>query len=142
MERNGVHDISRSERRIYLSRNDAGTRRVANEAEFFAALRDLDFESVQCSKLSFSEQVKLFREASVIVGPHGAAMANLIFSNHGARFLELGTHAYTNPCFEYLCASAGLLYSKFHGEAEQSGDPSSDYVVDVDTLIAKLEDLI
>lgn len=142
VERNHADVPRKPEKRIYLSRTDASTRRVSNESELIEALQKLGFELIQCSRLSFAQQVRLFREASVITGPHGAAMANLIFSREGTRVLELGTRAYENPCFEHLCASSGILYSKFIGKEERSGDPGSDYTVDVDSVMTALKGML
>ena len=47
-------------RRLYVSRNDAPTRRVANEGEVLAALEPLGFRSITLSGLSFAEQREAF----------------------------------------------------------------------------------
>jgi hypothetical protein len=38
--------------------------------------------------ISFAEQAALFRRAAAIVGPHGAALANIIFCQSGTRVVE------------------------------------------------------
>ena len=43
----------------------------------------------QISKLDFSEQIHLFKNAKIIIGPHGAAFTNIIFSNPGLKIIEL-----------------------------------------------------
>ena len=45
--------------------------------------------SYQVSKLNFFEQVYLFKNAKIIIGPHGAAFSNIIFSNPGLKIIEL-----------------------------------------------------
>lgn len=45
------------------------------------------FESVLLEELSFKESLRVFREAEVIVGPHGAGWANLLFCNSAAKAL-------------------------------------------------------
>ena len=65
-------------RRLYLRRE--GGRRVANEDELLSALAPLRFESVNPDALPFRDQVALFERAAVLVGSHGAAFSNGIFS--------------------------------------------------------------
>jgi capsular polysaccharide biosynthesis protein len=65
-------------RRFYVTRT--GTRRVVNEVELFAALEPLGFEFVVPEARSFQEQVELFAQARVLVGPHGSNFVNGMFS--------------------------------------------------------------
>jgi hypothetical protein len=46
------------------------------------------FEPVDCSVLSFDEQVEIFRSAEYIVGPSGAAFANSLFCPGEAKVLS------------------------------------------------------
>jgi capsular polysaccharide biosynthesis protein len=39
--------------------------------------------------MTFWEQVAVCKKASVIVSPHGAALANILFMNKGGRVIEL-----------------------------------------------------
>jgi hypothetical protein len=74
----GTLPASPPTRRFYVTR--AGTRRAVNEAELFAALEPLEFEFVLPEERSFEEQVKLFAQARVLVGPHGSNLVNGMFS--------------------------------------------------------------
>ncbi|MGI8424385.1 MAG: glycosyltransferase 61 family protein [Chloroflexota bacterium] len=57
-----------------------GPRRVANEADVIRALRPLGFEVVHAERLTFAEQIRLFSEAAVVIGPHGSGMTNVLFA--------------------------------------------------------------
>lgn len=127
--KNGILPRANSEKRIYLSRGDANTRRVLNEAELSPLLERFGIEIVECSRLSFREQVQLFSEASLILGPHGAAFSNIIFCDTAASVVELTSDSYQNPCFEYLSASLVMNFQKIEGQAE-SERSDSDYFVD------------
>ena len=75
-------------RRLYLSRRGAATRRLLNENEIFRFLQTFGFESVELSSLSVAQQAELFAEAELIVGPSGAAFANLVFAAPGTHVIE------------------------------------------------------
>jgi capsular polysaccharide biosynthesis protein len=80
--------------RIYVSRS-AGTRRhVLNEEnEVWPWLKRRGFERVEPSTLPFEEQMRLFANAKIIVGPFGAGMTNMVFSPPGAQVIEfMPTH--------------------------------------------------
>jgi len=71
-------------RKLFLARKPSEVRRY-NQEEIIELSRKLGFEPVYLDDLSFFESVKLFREAEAIIGPHGAAWANLIFANPEAK---------------------------------------------------------
>ncbi len=66
-------------RRIYLQRK--GARQLINQKEIETVLKNFEFEFVNVSSLSFLEQIKLFSEASTVVGASGAAFSNIVFMN-------------------------------------------------------------
>lgn len=78
-----------SRNRIYISRRDAVHRRLQNEREVERELGKLGVTSVCMSDLSIDEQIELFRDASLIVTIHGAALANLIFANPHLKIVEI-----------------------------------------------------
>lgn len=87
-------------RRLYISR--AGTRRVVNESELRPILDRHGVEFIPDVPRSLREQVDLFRQASLIIGPHGAAFTNIIWSPPGTRLIELFGQTYYPPHFQYL----------------------------------------
>src|SRR2546430_6155929 len=93
----GLHQLAspvqsnQHRRRLYLSRARAAVRRIANEKEISEALRQHDFEILEAETQSFREQAALFANASAIVAPHGAALANIVFCQPGTRVVGLPT---------------------------------------------------
>ncbi len=78
-------DYSKSrspKRKIYISRALAKLRNVKNEADVVALLAECGFETVTLETMPIAEQVALIREAEVIVAPHGAGLANLVFAQN------------------------------------------------------------
>lgn len=77
-------------RRLYLRRTGK-SRAMYNSMEVEALLQELGFDIVEPESLSFSEQVKLFSSAEIIVGQGGAALGNMIFSPSGCHVIVLTT---------------------------------------------------
>lgn len=75
--------------RLYISREGAQWRRVTNETAVIAFLERFGFRKVQLETMPFLDQVGLFHHAKVIVAPHGAALANLVFSQRGTKVFDL-----------------------------------------------------
>jgi hypothetical protein len=105
-------------RRIYLRREKAGCRRVANEAELLPILEKYKFEFHETQGLSLTEQMKLFSGADCVVSIHGAGLANLLFSQPGVNVVEFMSPLpqYANSCYYSLCAAAGHTYGYILGE--------------------------
>jgi len=100
-----------SPRRLYLSRRGAATRQVVNEEELLALLEPQGFVAIQPERLSLREQIGLFRGASHIVAPHGAALTNLLHGQGGSSVLELFQEGHgVRPDFFQLARINGLQY--------------------------------
>ena len=97
-------------RRFYVSRSIARNRRVKNEDEIFRLLEPLGFEFVHTEEYSFTDQIAMFSNADAIVAPHGAGLANLVFSDPGTRVIELFP-SMTMDCYYRLCDDLNLDYS-------------------------------
>ena len=75
--------------RLYVSRGNTGHRRVLNEPELLPLLSRYGFQSVRLEEPAFCDQVRLFRDAQIVVAPHGSGLANLVFCQPGAKVIEL-----------------------------------------------------
>lgn len=105
----GRTDGARGER-LYVSREKARRRRVSNEAEVWQWLESRGFRKLCAEDLSWSEQIAAFRQAKVVVGAHGAGLANLVFCRPGTQVVEFFNRAYVNGCYWRLAALRGLDY--------------------------------
>jgi hypothetical protein len=116
-------------RRLLVSRRDASSRRVSNEPELQALLEPAGFETVVLGELSFREQVAAFAEAEMVIAPHGAALANLLFAAPGTVVVELHQAGAERPHYKQLATRLDLR----HLELSCDADPRSreDMVVDV-----------
>jgi capsular polysaccharide biosynthesis protein len=66
--------------RIFISRKDATRRRIQNDNEVQRLLQSFGFVEFELSNLEIRDQIKVFADADVIVSPHGAGLANIIYS--------------------------------------------------------------
>ena len=122
-------------RAIYITRADAGTRRVINEAEIRQEVMDRGFEIVSLTGVPFLEQVKLFSEAKIIVGPHGAGFTNAVFCQPGSVLIEFLPEQWQINCFERLAHLVGMKYRSIVGiESGISGEGESNHDHTVDRV--------
>lgn len=105
-----LHQASSFGERIYISRSTARRRRVANEAELWATLAAQGFVKLHLEELTWPQQISAFRAAKIIVGPHGAGLANLAFCAPGTKVVEFFHRSYVNGCFWKLAALKKLDY--------------------------------
>jgi capsular polysaccharide biosynthesis protein len=82
---------SEASERIYVSRADQPRRRLVNEDEVFEALAPLGFRRVALTGMAVQDQAALFSRAHCVAGPHGAGLTNLVYSQAGARVVEIGS---------------------------------------------------
>ncbi len=94
-------------RRLYLSRPEGSHRRLLNREAVEEWHRRHGFQVVDLSRLSFTEQLSLVRDARIIVGPEGSAFATAFFAPRGARLAELAGLA-LNHHESYLQISTAL----------------------------------
>ncbi|QDC80373.1 glycosyltransferase family 61 protein [Candidatus Methylopumilus universalis] len=67
-------------KKIFLKRN-SGYRNLTNSKEIEALLKKQGFEVYDFQNLSLKDQIGLFSNADIIIGPSGAHFANIIFCN-------------------------------------------------------------
>nr|WP_272506695.1 glycosyltransferase family 61 protein [Salinibacter ruber] len=75
-------------RKIFIKRRKEEGRSTLNRSEILPLVNDSGFEDLFLDNLSFPQQVRLFSGADVILGAHGAGLANMIFSEK-AHIIEI-----------------------------------------------------
>jgi capsular polysaccharide biosynthesis protein len=126
--------------RIYISRSRAPKRKIINEAEVIALMKELGFRIVLPEELSFAEQVTLGSQARYLVSSHGAGMTNMLFMPPATSVLEL-RHVTDNinNCYFTLASALGLNYYYQTCKANGTDPHLADLVVDIDKLRTNLE---
>jgi capsular polysaccharide biosynthesis protein len=114
---------------------------VVNEDALVSALRGLDFEVLVPGTLSFREQVAVFSEAEIVVGPHGAGLANALFMPKGSAMLELHHPDFGRlPYYERLAGTLGIHYRGLACEPAPTSRP--DMIVAVDQATETIRTLL
>lgn len=97
-------------KRIYLSREDATSRRLTNEVELMIILENFGFEKIIASNMTFQDQIDIFFSADVIVAAHGAGMTNMIFCKQSAKIFEISCGNYRVSSMRFLAAICNLSH--------------------------------
>jgi capsular polysaccharide biosynthesis protein len=113
----GVNRARGRGRRIYIDRRGAWRRKLLNEDAVIEALAPFGLELVLLEEMTIEAQIGLFRDAALIVAPHGAGLTNLVYAQPGCRVLELQMDAYVNWAFRRFAALRGVQYDCIIGRA-------------------------
>lgn len=96
--------LSKSPKKIFITRTPGTTgngRHLVNVTELEKIAVDFGYVVVEPSHLSFQEQCEVFANASMVISPIGAALANLIMCSPGCKVLGLSPF-YDNANYYYF----------------------------------------
>ena len=126
--------------KLFVSRNGWGNRRLLNEEDVLAVIRQYGYVVVQPEQYSFAQQISIFSKARIIIGTLGAAISNLVFSPSGVKLLSLTTELMGDDFFWDLVSLKQGQYVSLHGKAsEPEKGMHSDFVIDLTDLMRALE---
>ena len=84
-------------RKLFITRKKPKYRRLLNIEKIEELMITLGFEIVFAESLSFINQVQLFSQAEIVVGPSGAGLTNIIFCPQNCNvFVLINHHLQTN----------------------------------------------
>jgi capsular polysaccharide biosynthesis protein len=109
----GTRDNAPHERLFVSRRQLTRTTRITNEEELLDIATDYGFVEIRPERLPYSEQLRRFSEAEVVVGAHGSGLANAVFMARGTGLCELAPAGLNNakvPNFWNLAACGGQRY--------------------------------
>lgn len=132
-----------SNRKLFISRAGASKRKIINEQVLTNELVKKGYEIIKPENLPFTEQVKLFSEASIVIGPNGAGFANIIFMKPNSSVVNLMDEGLNEWCYLTLSSIFNLSYYQINCKGHGPGTPwSRDISVnlsDIMSLITKHE---
>lgn len=129
-------------RMLYVARTDTKARPMRNEQALIERLADLGFEIFVGSQYSVVEQIRAFREARLIVSPHGAGLTNIMFSYSGTILLELQQSGYLNTGLMRLAQLANVRYYSEVFFPVISENFTESWAVDIDRVVEIISKII
>lgn len=137
-------------KRVYITRRLAAKRRLVNENQIESLLHQHGFIIAELETLSFAEQVRLFAQAEIVVGPHGAGLTNMVWSPRDCKVMEIQHPDYLNVMYYML---AEVLHQRYwcclgtpagddslrHGETHGHDDVTVSVDLFADSLSRMLE---
>ncbi len=131
----GLTPSEQGDKRLYLTRRDAPSKRVVNEAEIEKTLSDFGFETIDPGKMTLRQQVETFSRAKFVVAAHGATLTNLAFAPPSAGVIEFLPASFVNRANWYLANVQNQSYAFLIGEPVSEWQ---DYGIDAGALAALL----
>lgn len=130
--------------KIYVSRR--GQRKYLQEPELVPVLKNRGYMILEDVPRPAKEQIQIFKAAKHIVGPHGAAFGNLLFSENTS-LVEFQHPGWVQPGVRYLCHLMGHRYDvavaskgKLRREPTQ-GFQQCDVDIPVDCILKQLDNI-
>ncbi|MBR0402567.1 MAG: glycosyltransferase family 61 protein [Lachnospiraceae bacterium] len=71
---------------------------------------ELGFRKIVPEELSVEEQIRAFYRADIVISPHGANTANVLFMRPGTALIETFPANYVNPLVLEYCVERGIRY--------------------------------
>lgn len=106
----------------YISRRSA-VRPALNEDEILTAIKAWGITVVEPERYSLREQIELFSEAGLIMGPQGAGIQNSLWAPRGCKVLEFISPRYFSGVYWTLAESLGHDYGLVTGVTAEREDP-------------------
>lgn len=126
-----------SGKRIYVSRVGESARRPVNEEDVETFLKGKNFEVLSLQKITFRKQMEIFRQAEIVVGSHGAGLANIVFASNLKHLVELKMD-YQPDCFAQLAELTGSSHSSLASEARNPNEWIV-FIKDLEKLLQQLD---
>jgi len=106
-----THSVAKN--KIYITRDRKFKRSILNERDLIQILQSRGYLIYSLEDISFSNQVDIFKNASVIISAHGSGLTNIVFCDPGTSILEIYGPGCGERCFARISNHAMLKYSAF-----------------------------
>jgi capsular polysaccharide biosynthesis protein len=130
--------LDRSQKSIFCSREDAKSRRVENRDELMETLAVYGFELYSPGLEPLENQIEIFEDADLIIGPHGANLTGIIFADNLTLIEVIGKKPH-NKLYEYLCEILG--HTHLYLRSKQYGDDFQVSISEVENLLSNFPEL-
>ena len=122
--------------KIFIDRSDSKFNhcKLVNNDEVMEYLLSQGYKSYKVGELDFFEQIYLFSSAKIIIGPHGAAFTNIIFSKSGTNIVEIIPEDHPSKKCERISKILNLKYKRMNQARIFNREGSGDMLVKIDAL--------
>jgi len=130
--------------KLYISRSGAARRRINNESDVSQLCKNAGINAIKSEEFSFAQQVQIFRNARLLVGMHGAGLANMLWMEPGSHVIEISGSREVFPHYYQLALTLGHHYWLVKSSPSEQMKPigqkhESDYEVDIQELEAMIQ---
>ncbi|MBL0406307.1 DUF563 domain-containing protein [Microvirga aerilata] len=133
-----VAESSRHEK-IYLSRQGQSIRPLVNEAELIALLISRGFEIIRPEVMGLKDQIRVIRDAKVIVCPGGSGLFNCVFASNAEFVLDLEAGHDWVYAHHNLLRSSGKHHTIVFGRRQNDDGPHAPWTVDLTHVVQALD---
>lgn len=108
---------------IYISRKlnslspghpNIEARHIRNEDKMMEALKIFGFKYVLLENMSLKKQIGLFKNAKIVISPHGTALVNSCFASLNTHIIEVTPPPCNWEHFSDICQTFNIPYTRFN----------------------------
>jgi capsular polysaccharide biosynthesis protein len=119
-------------RKIFISRSKATQRFISNEDEVVALVLSFGFEVHIFEEYTLSKQISLMREATCLIGLHGAGLTNMLFMPPKGKVIEFRNKGdQHNNCYFSMASELNHSYFYLEGEGNSENTASVNLHIDI-----------
>ncbi|KIE57716.1 hypothetical protein A946_11705 [Methylacidiphilum kamchatkense Kam1] len=130
---------------IYISRKKCKNRRVLNEDDLLNRLNDYNIRVLLLEDLSFLQQVELFQNIKIVIGPFGAGLVNIIFSPINSVLIEIRPIIMINEFYKRLALLNDMIYYQIDATPITSHYDDiqyTDWIIDINKISITIKNII
>jgi capsular polysaccharide biosynthesis protein len=104
-----------SNKLIFISRRNINGRTLLQEKQIYEYLNQKGFTRFYAEDYSLPEQIKIFYNSKVIIGPHGSGFTNIVFCKPQTKIIDICAPEWINDCFMDISRLCKLNYHRIIG---------------------------
>lgn len=122
-------------RKVFLSRQDLCDRYITNFEEVEVLLQAFNVEIYIAGSRPWVDEVALFDSCELIIGCHGAALANAALCQSGSKLIEItGGDQADKTFYEKMAKEFRLTYQKYQARLDLHSQGTNGWVVNIRDL--------
>lgn len=117
-------------------------RQILNEDQLVEKLKELDFKIINLEDYHTRDKIRIFHNASVILGPNGGGMCFTFVAKPGTKYIEIlppNPHQYIDM-YRDMCREFDLEFHRFQDVKRE--DDLDNMSVDINVLLSYLKNIL